>query len=373
MQWLLVVLVLLIICFIIIVSKLVSNKVEFTKDQGATVKENEKLALKKNNVANVQEAQEATVKENEKLPYKVSDSLLTDAENSFYHALKLYVDDRAVICPKVGLKDIFFIGKGIGNDYMKYFGKISQKHVDFILCDPSTMKPLCGIELDDKSHSKGKRQERDSFVGKVFKDANLKLIRIPAKFGYTSTEIETAIEGVLNRPEELPKIQSNNDTVLCPKCGIPMVLRKATRGENAGNEFYGCPNYPKCKEIINKEAPSQRERSVRPTQGTTRHEGMKIGEVVRSDLRKMLEEGKASKEEIELMQTKEYSRETFHIQYPLLQKASLTQGESPTRYYVSPLKIYGEEYFLCSEWFEGSYNNDRTYLMKWFALHNHIQ
>ncbi|MGB4027578.1 MAG: topoisomerase DNA-binding C4 zinc finger domain-containing protein [Acetomicrobium sp.] len=41
----------------------------------------------------------------------------------------------------------------------------------------------------------------------------------------------------------------------CPKSGIPMVLRKAVRGKNAGSEFYGCPNYPKCKEIINKETP----------------------------------------------------------------------------------------------------------------------
>ncbi|HBG88362.1 MAG TPA: topoisomerase [Marinilabiliaceae bacterium] len=214
----------------------------------------EKFVLKKDKA--VTKVQEATVKENEKLPYKVNDSLLTDAESSFYHALKLYVGDRAVICPKVGLKDIFFISKKASKDYMKYFGKISQKHVDFILCDPGTMSLLCGIELDDSSHMNRKRQERDLFVEKVYRDANLKLIRIPTKFGYTSTEIETAVAGVLNRPpEDIPKIQSSNDTVMCPKCGIPMVLRKAARGKNAGNEFYGCPNYPKCKEIINKGAP----------------------------------------------------------------------------------------------------------------------
>lgn len=135
---------------------------------------------------------------------------------------------------------------------MKYFGKISQKHVDFILCDPDTMNPLCGIELDDSSHISRKRQERDLFVERVFRDANLKLIRIPAKFGYISTEIETAVAGVFNRPKEIPTIQSSNDTVMCPKCGIPMVLRKAVRGKNAGSEFYGCPNYHTCKEFTNK-------------------------------------------------------------------------------------------------------------------------
>lgn len=234
MGWLLV----LIIC-VIIFNKFVK------KDKGVSDKA----------VTKVIPFKEVPKVKDKKLPYKVSDSLLTDAEKSFYHALKLYVGDRAVICPKVGLKDIFFISKEVGRDYMKYFGKISQKHVDFILCDPSTMSPLCGIELDDSSHMNRKRQERDLFVEKVYRDANFKLIRIPTKFGYTSTEIETAVAGVFNRPEDIPKTQSNNDTILCPKCGIPMVLRKAARGKNAGNEFYGCLNYPKCKEIINKEAP----------------------------------------------------------------------------------------------------------------------
>lgn len=34
----------------------------------------------------------------------------------------------------------------------------------------------------------------------------------------------------------------------CPKCGSTMVERVARRGKNAGNRFYGCANFPKCKE-----------------------------------------------------------------------------------------------------------------------------
>lgn len=197
--------------------------------------------------------EDTKVNENEKLPYRVTDNFLTNTERSFYHSLKLCVGDKAVICPKVGLKDIFFIGKGVGKGYMKYFGKIAKKHVDFLLCDPNTMKPLCGIELDDISHTNKKNYERDLFVEKVYKDANFELIRISSKSGYTYTEIETALTGVFNRSQEISVVQNNNETVLCPKCSTPMVLRKATKGQNAGKEFYGCPNYPKCKEVINKE------------------------------------------------------------------------------------------------------------------------
>ena len=98
-------------------------------------------------------------------------------------------------------------------------------------------------------------------------------------------------------------------------------------------------------------------------------EEMKIGVIVRTVLRKMLENGEISKQEIEQMRTKDYSKETFDIQYPLLLKVNEVNGKSPVRYYSSPLKIHGEDYFLCSEWFEVPSNNDRPYLMKWLALH----
>ncbi|MDR1630719.1 MAG: hypothetical protein LBS36_10995 [Oscillospiraceae bacterium] len=96
---------------------------------------------------------------------------------------------------------------------------------------------------------------------------------------------------------------------------------------------------------------------------------MKIGAIVRNTFSRMLEDGKASEHEISLMQTKEYSKETFDIQYPLLVKAEKTDGSSPPRYYSSSIKINNENYFLCSEWFEVPANNDRPYLMKWIALH----
>jgi hypothetical protein len=34
-----------------------------------------------------------------------------------------------------------------------------------------------------------------------------------------------------------------------PKCGVPMVLRTANRGGQAGKQFFGGSNYPKCREI----------------------------------------------------------------------------------------------------------------------------
>lgn len=36
----------------------------------------------------------------------------------------------------------------------------------------------------------------------------------------------------------------------CPKCGGTMVLRTARKGQNAGNQFWGCTTYPACRGVM---------------------------------------------------------------------------------------------------------------------------
>jgi len=40
---------------------------------------------------------------------------------------------------------------------------------------------------------------------------------------------------------------TSSETLCCPSCGQPMVLRTSKRGANAGSQFWGCSTYPKCK------------------------------------------------------------------------------------------------------------------------------
>lgn len=92
---------------------------------------------------------------------------------------------------------------------------------------------------------------------------------------------------------------------------------------------------------------------------------MKIGVIVRTVFRNALEIGKVPKDVIEKMQDKAYSKEKFDIQYPILQKANIINGKKPNRYYAETVRIFDEDYFICSEWFEKPTNNDRPYLIKW--------
>lgn len=69
---------------------------------------------------------------------------------------------------------------------------------------------------------------------------------------------ESKVEVVKKEPAEVipedavvTKETDSDATIVCPKCGAPMVKRKAAKGTNAGNEFYGCSRYPKCRGIVN--------------------------------------------------------------------------------------------------------------------------
>ena len=193
----------------------------------------------------------------EALPYRLTDEFLSPAERSFHGVLTNVVGGQAVVCPKVNMADVFYVVRQKEN--FSYRGRIAQKHLDFLLCDPKTMHPMVGIELDDASHARQDRQDRDAFVDRVFQTAELPLIHVPAKHSYNPNELSAQLASYLGKAPESPSTMqvepakspvTGSAAPLCRKCGVPMVVRTAGRGDNQGKQFYGCPNYPKCKETV---------------------------------------------------------------------------------------------------------------------------
>lgn len=61
-------------------------------------------------------------------------------------------------------------------------------------------------------------------------------------------ELVHMIEQVRNRPaEKTVEVIPKSATPLCPSCHAPLVIRTAKRGQNKGNQFYGCSSYPRCR------------------------------------------------------------------------------------------------------------------------------
>ena len=58
---------------------------------------------------------------------------------------------------------------------------------------------------------------------------------------------------LISNVQKEPVVQSISQSIeipICQKCGGKMVKRTARRGKNAGNLFWGCSNFPKCRSIV---------------------------------------------------------------------------------------------------------------------------
>ena len=64
--------------------------------------------------------------------------------------------------------------------------KINRKSIDFVVTDNATCRIACCIELDDYTHNRPNRQERDAFVNSLFENVNIKLFRVKVKNNYSS-------------------------------------------------------------------------------------------------------------------------------------------------------------------------------------------
>jgi hypothetical protein len=213
------------------------------------------------------------------LPYRTRDDFLSPAELNLYRVLQTAVAGWATICPKVSLDDLFYARGGDHKANVSYRNQIARKHVDFLLCDPLSMVPLAGIELDDASHQRGSRQARDRFVEGVFAASGLPLLRVPVQAAYNVRELSAALRHASGLDRDLaaadpelevaPLVSFESPTVgrtsapvenpapsdrpgdgppACPRCGQPMVLRVVKKdGPHKGKRFWGCRDFPRCR------------------------------------------------------------------------------------------------------------------------------
>jgi hypothetical protein len=193
--------------------------------------------------------------------YRVRDDFLSPAEARFFRVLRLVAADDYIICPKVRLGDILFVTRP--NENRGALNRIAARHLDFLVCDASSLKPVLGVELDDSSHRRAEAAETDRFKDAVFRAATLPLLRVPVRESYEVAQIAAMVQQALSghdppvrppMPRTSPARISFEETTpvppQCPKCGTALMLRTAQRGERMGTQFWGCPNYPRCREVV---------------------------------------------------------------------------------------------------------------------------
>lgn len=120
-----------------------------------------------------------------KMPYRKK-YLLTKNEWYFYKKLKQVTDKYGMcILSKIRLADIVeVIPTNNKREWNTYFAKIKSKHIDFALANAENLKIMYLIELDDSSHQKQNRIERDNFVDELCKITGYKLIHTYGEITY---------------------------------------------------------------------------------------------------------------------------------------------------------------------------------------------
>ncbi|WP_018294550.1 restriction endonuclease [Mariprofundus ferrooxydans] len=67
---------------------------------------------------------------------------------------------------------------------------------------------------------------------------------------------EDLVKSILEMPDEIQskllQVATEGDftTPTCPRCDTKLTLKKVSSGKNAGNEFWGCKSYPRCRIIL---------------------------------------------------------------------------------------------------------------------------
>jgi len=238
--------------------------------------------------------------------------LFTPEEQSFYHALSQVDKQKYLVLIHVRLADIVQLREPLNRRKKRIFlYRTQDKYVDFALCDAKDFTVKAVFQLHDKAEENIQTLEHHAYLKSLFEAVDIPLLHFNAQTSYQSSmiaetlQLSLGIEAadldaaastqnetltpeahqladiVLNPlDEEHIHIQSTPDDswdsgveklqtatldeegmlgyqdeddvniVYCPKCFSEMRLRAARKGRRAGQLFYMCSAYPRCKRAI---------------------------------------------------------------------------------------------------------------------------
>ena len=150
---------------------------------------------------NIKKRKEESKKQKIYYPYHKK-YLLTKNEYYFYKEITEPLNLQ--ILAKIRLTDLIEVNKGLDSQkWGMYFGKIKAKHIDFAIAED--MKIIALIELDDYTHQKADRQERDIFVNNVLDQTGYVLIRSYGDIQQIKNFLESR-ENYMNINKEYEKV-----------------------------------------------------------------------------------------------------------------------------------------------------------------------
>lgn len=180
-------------------------------------------------------------------PYRLREHFLSTPEIALLHQLQQMTGDRYIVCPKVALTDIFTIVRP--NENVHFYNKIFRKHVDFLLCDPQTLKPAIAVEVV-KPVAKSETRASDQFMEELFLQEGIPLVHVPLGERYEASDLVHFFKLAVTKAKDTPRLRKQDSVPMCPVCGKMMVLRIHRGGRRDGKKYYGCMDSPRCSGTV---------------------------------------------------------------------------------------------------------------------------
>jgi hypothetical protein len=125
------------------------------------------------------------------LPYTTT-PILTATEIKFFLVLQKAIPQGCYVLAQVRLANIVKVKYGTP-EFWKHFARIGMKCVDFVIVEYPSIKTLLVVELDDRTHDREDRRERDGFVDDVLYSAGVPILHVPTSFSYNVAVLSQAI------------------------------------------------------------------------------------------------------------------------------------------------------------------------------------
>lgn len=119
--------------------------------------------------------------------------LLTKAEMIFLEALEKVVPPHIRIYTQVPLIALVDVVADDFSTRTSTSNRIDRKRVDFVLVDPQTGTVRKVVELDDRSHDRPDRQDRDELVDEVLGRAGIPIVHCKAQAAYDPGKLREMI------------------------------------------------------------------------------------------------------------------------------------------------------------------------------------
>jgi len=214
---------------------------------------------------------------NVKFGYTKKSSVFGEKQRHIFNALQQAVAGEYVLLANINAADVI----NINVDSNALAAQVATKNLaaeqfDFVICDKIQLTAVCAIVLGDTLKP---------LLVNACEDAQLPLARFKIQANYDVAVIRASLLKALGRSENIatstyesalditdvpaaqagqkvdlavtqssvPKANLSDGGInleLCPECSAVMLKRKAKSGASAGQLFWICSTYPKCRGIL---------------------------------------------------------------------------------------------------------------------------